>query len=205
MPHSETSLTICAGRTLLSRAIGALLAELYPGVTIAYEDRSNPHDTVAVQLEGTSRWMCLLVRPEDTASARRALADDAWCLAVLSSSPEDFLAAADALIEGSAHHLPIALARSIASETSPLGQRADLEVPKNGHTPLTAREREVLAHVAAGLANAEVADAMGISIHTVRTHLSSMATKLEVSNRLRLVTKANLLGYDEAAHLPKAQ
>ena len=147
----------------------------------------------------------LLISAEDTASARSALADNAWCLADLSSSPDDFLAAADALIEGTAHHLPISLARSIASEMSPPRERAETKAPDNDHTPLTAREREVLAHVSAGLSNAEVAGAMGISIHTVRTHLSSMATKLEVNNRLRLVAKASLLGYDEATHLPKAQ
>ena len=57
MPPSETSLTICAGRTLLSRAVGALLAELYPGVTVAYEDGGNRPNAIDVRLEGTERWM----------------------------------------------------------------------------------------------------------------------------------------------------
>jgi DNA-binding NarL/FixJ family response regulator len=67
------------------------------------------------------------------------------------------------------------------------------------HTPLTSREREVLSFVAQGFSNNEIAEAMGISVHTVRTHLSSMATKMEANNRLRLVARAGQLGYPEAS------
>ncbi len=205
MRPSEASVTISASRTVLSRAVGALIGEFHPGIRISYEDGGNAHNGVDVHLDGTSRWMCILVSATDVEAAKQALANDAWCLAELSSSPEDFLGATDALLTGAVHHLPISFARSIATTPRVKEPASDIPTPPTDHTPLTARERQVLAHVSTGLSNAEIADAMGISVHTVRTHLSSMATKLEVHNRLRLVAKAGLLGYVEATALPKAQ
>jgi DNA-binding CsgD family transcriptional regulator len=52
---------------------------------------------------------------------------------------------------------------------------------------LTAGERTVLGHVAAGQANAEIAEAMGVSVSTVRKHLENAYRKLGVSNRVAAV------------------
>ena len=48
---------------------------------------------------------------------------------------------------------------------------------------LTPRELEVLCLVAEGLANAEVARCLWISVPTVKYHLSSIYEKLGVANR----------------------
>ena len=48
---------------------------------------------------------------------------------------------------------------------------------------LTAREREVLALLAAGKTNKEIAERLTISAGTVRLHVSNILSKLEVSNR----------------------
>lgn len=48
---------------------------------------------------------------------------------------------------------------------------------------LTGRELEVLAHVATGMTNREIAEALVISEKTVSRHLSNMFTKLGVSSR----------------------
>jgi len=48
---------------------------------------------------------------------------------------------------------------------------------------LSAREREVLAHVAAGETNREIAEALVISQHTVGRHLENIFAKLGVSSR----------------------
>jgi DNA-binding CsgD family transcriptional regulator len=48
---------------------------------------------------------------------------------------------------------------------------------------LTAREREVVAHVAAGRTNAEIGRALGISHQTVRKHLENVYAKLGVHTR----------------------
>ncbi|MEM6325494.1 MAG: response regulator transcription factor [Bacteroidota bacterium] len=60
--------------------------------------------------------------------------------------------------------------------------------------PLTDREEEVLVAVAKGLTNAEVADALFVSLSTVKTHLSSLMWKLEARNRVELAIWAHETG-----------
>jgi DNA-binding NarL/FixJ family response regulator len=52
--------------------------------------------------------------------------------------------------------------------------------------PLTAREEEVMASVARGLTNAEIASELHISLSTVKTHLASLMNKLGARNRVEI-------------------
>ncbi len=54
---------------------------------------------------------------------------------------------------------------------------------------LTARELEVLEHVAAGMTNREVADELFLSVRTVDRHLSRIYDKLKVSSRAAAVSQ----------------
>ena len=54
---------------------------------------------------------------------------------------------------------------------------------KAGTAPLSNREREVLAHVAAGETNREIAAHLLISQHTVGRHLENIFAKLGVTSR----------------------
>lgn len=55
---------------------------------------------------------------------------------------------------------------------------------------LTAREREVLAVVARGLSNDEIAAEFTISVKTVKTHIGSLLSKLQARDRAQLVIAA---------------
>ena len=57
------------------------------------------------------------------------------------------------------------------------------------YTPLTARESEILRHVAAGATNAEIASALGISPRTVQAHLANVFVKLGARNRAGAVAR----------------
>jgi DNA-binding NarL/FixJ family response regulator len=57
------------------------------------------------------------------------------------------------------------------------------------HEGLSAREQELLRHLAHGLAYKEVADRMAISIDTVRSHIRRVYEKLEVHSRTEAVVK----------------
>lgn len=52
-----------------------------------------------------------------------------------------------------------------------------------GAVTLTHREQEVLSLVAEGKTDKEVADALHISLHTVKSHMRNILAKLHVSNR----------------------
>lgn len=55
------------------------------------------------------------------------------------------------------------------------------------------REREVLAHLSAGLTIKQIADALVISQNTVQTHLRHLYVKLEVNSREDAVARARKL------------
>jgi DNA-binding CsgD family transcriptional regulator len=61
--------------------------------------------------------------------------------------------------------------------------------------PLTAREREILQSVAAGLQNKEVAQKLGLSLATVRNHVHNILDKLSVHSKLEAVSLAFRKGW----------
>jgi DNA-binding NarL/FixJ family response regulator len=66
--------------------------------------------------------------------------------------------------------------------------------PKHPFPELTTREREILTIVADGATNATVARQLGISDKTVRNHLSSVFTKLQVADRGQAIVRARQAG-----------
>ena len=58
--------------------------------------------------------------------------------------------------------------------------------PDELEASLTERENEVLLAVAEGLSNQEIAQKLNIGTNTVRTHISSLLRKLELTNRTQL-------------------
>jgi DNA-binding CsgD family transcriptional regulator len=63
------------------------------------------------------------------------------------------------------------------------------EAPPDGPS-LTPREREVLVLVARGLTTAKIAERLGLSYPTVRTHLEHIREKLGVGTRAQAVARA---------------
>lgn len=67
---------------------------------------------------------------------------------------------------------------------------------------LTEREKEVLAHVARGLSNAEIAENMHISESTAKTHLKRVLMKLDLRDRVNAVVYAYEAGVVRPGKMP---
>jgi DNA-binding NarL/FixJ family response regulator len=92
------------------------------------------------------------------------------------AEPETLLAAIRAVAKGKTYIDP-SLARRVAEAGLP-------------HEELTAREREVLRHLALGRSNKDIADALAISEETVKTHVGHVLAKLQVENRAQAIVQA---------------
>ncbi len=62
--------------------------------------------------------------------------------------------------------------------------------PRDGPLPLSDREVEILQRVAYGASTREVAEELGISTHTVKTHMDRIFEKLEANDRAQAVAIA---------------
>lgn len=55
---------------------------------------------------------------------------------------------------------------------------------------LSARENEVLLHIAKGLTNREIAERLFVSENTIKTHVNNIYSKLGVSRRTQAIARA---------------
>ncbi|MEU6797513.1 response regulator transcription factor [Nonomuraea wenchangensis] len=94
--------------------------------------------------------------------------------------PAELIRSVQAVASGDSLLGPSATRRLIERYVSPPARRLDI----------TEREREVLVLVARGLSNAEIAQALYVTLSTVKTHVSSLLLKLGARTRVHLVIAA---------------
>ncbi|MGW2182949.1 response regulator [Streptomyces sp. NPDC001732] len=98
---------------------------------------------------------------------------------------DDLVHAVRVVTAGDALLAPSVARRLVADYTSrPVAPDA---VPAGRLDALTARERETLLHLARGLSNAEIAAALVVSEHTVKTHVGNVLSKLGLRDRIQAV------------------
>ena len=142
---------------------------------------------------GASGFLLKDVRPPELADAVRvvsrgeALRAGASGFLLKDTPPADLLAAIRVVAAGDALLAPSVTRRLIAEfarrpEPSPVTPAA--------LATLTGREREVLALVARGLSNAEIAELLVVSGATAKTHVSRVLAKLGARDRAQLVMLA---------------
>ncbi|WP_109472609.1 response regulator [Ornithinimicrobium cavernae] len=104
------------------------------------------------------------------------------------ADPDDLVDAVRAVAHGHALLAPEVTSRVIARMTE--GGRSGSARHAEALDRLTAREREVLGHVARGLSNAEIAAEMFVGDATVKTHVSNVLSKLHLRDRVQAVVFA---------------
>ena len=106
--------------------------------------------------------------------------------------PSDLLSAIRLVAAGEALLAPSVTKRLIEAYIAQ-PEPATATVP-SGLDELSARELEILHHVAQGHTNREIADALYLSPFTVKTHVSRILTKLGARDRVQLVVIAYQAG-----------
>jgi DNA-binding NarL/FixJ family response regulator len=112
------------------------------------------------------------------------------------TSPERLLAAIRTVAAGDTLLTPSVTRRLIeAYAPAPQPGRRTAEL-----APLTARETEILRLVGTGRSNAAIARSLAVSEATVKTHLSRLMAKLELSSRAQVVVTAYETGLIVPGH-----
>jgi DNA-binding NarL/FixJ family response regulator len=104
-------------------------------------------------------------------------------------APAELIAAIRTVVRGDALVAPAATRALIDHALGQPDQPAGA-VDRSVLEPLSAREREVLRLLARGLSNAQVATALFLSEATVKSHVSSLLTKLHLRSRVQAVVLA---------------
>jgi len=105
------------------------------------------------------------------------------------AEPADLIEAIRVVAQGEALLAPSVTRRLIAAFVASAARQPPAQPPFRLDA-LTDREREVLVLVANGLNNAEIADALYVSVATAKTHVSRIMAKLDARDRAQLVVIA---------------
>lgn len=162
----------------------ALAAELDPDV-ILMDLRMPGLDGIGAtqQIVSSGRRARILVLTtfDDDDHLYPALAAGASGFLVKDTEPAELLGAIRRVAEGNMVFSPELLRRVV--------DRAVIGAPDTAVTEavsLTARESQVLALVAEGKSNQEIADALHLGVTTVKTHVANLMSKTGCDNRVRL-------------------
>lgn len=115
---------------------------------------------------------------------RAAFAAGACGYLTKTSAPDEIETAVRELLEGRFYVSP-AMNQAVAGATMHgAGARPELQ------EPFTRREHDVIRLVGLGLGNKEIAQRLGVSVATVRTHLNKVYDKLGTASRVELALLA---------------
>lgn len=167
------------------------LARHRPDVVLV-EREPGDEDPAALFPDGTESDappLVLMIDLDDAvigAQGLEALRQGAHAVLAREASPSAIAAAVRAAAAGLVVVDSRSLAGLLAGSPSPIGA-APARIADGEHPALTPRESEVLAMLAEGLGNKQIAARLAISEHTVKYHLGAIYAKLRVSTRTEAV------------------
>ena len=139
--------------------------------------------------EGASSRVIILTTFDLDEYAFAALRAGASGFLLKDAPPADLLSAIRAVASGDAVVAPSTTRRLLERFAPRLPGPAEPE-PTDELEALTPREREVVAAVARGLSNSEIADELVLSEATVKTHVGRILAKLDLRDRVQIVVFA---------------
>ncbi|MFT0611330.1 response regulator [Rhodococcus qingshengii] len=163
----------------------ALAAELDPDV-ILMDLRMPGLDGIGATQQivkaGHRARILVLTTFDDDDHLYPALAAGASGFFVKDTEPAELLGAIRRIAEGEMVFTPELLRRVV--DRAVIGGIADTAATEK--VPLTDRESQVLALVAEGKSNQEIADTLHLGVTTVKTHVANLMSKTGCDNRVRL-------------------
>jgi DNA-binding NarL/FixJ family response regulator len=177
------------GEAASGEEVVAFARELHPDVVLL--DVSLPGldsiEATAQMLAESGLAVMLLTASDDEEQLFAALRAGASGLLLKDTDPAEIVHAIELLSRGEAALSP-SLTRRLITE---FASRPDPHLPSSDMLDeLTNREREVVALVALGLTNAEIAERLVVSPATSKTHVSRAMIKLGARDRAQLVVFA---------------
>jgi len=169
-----------------------LAAELRPEVVVMdlnMPELNGVEATRQVTKDDPNVGVLVLTMFEDDDSVFAAMRAGARGYLVKGADSPEVLRAITAVAGGEAIFGPSIAQRVLGYLTRPLSVLDGRVFPD-----LTSREREILELVAAGLGNAAIANRLSLSPKTVRNHVSSIFTKLQVADRAEAIVRARRAG-----------
>jgi len=140
--------------------------------------------TVAAARRARDNLRVVLVGPREAGHLRADAIEGVHAVLPLSAGPEELAAAVRVVAAG------YVLTGGPSGCHIAYGAAEDQHNEYGRHDSLTKREQEVLALVAHGMSNAEIALALILSEHTVKSHIRRILGKLDLRDRVHLVIYA---------------
>ena len=125
---------------------------------------------------------------------KRALADGAAGYLLKDATPEDLAQAINVAMSGSGNVLSPRVIQNLFEEHEASGREASSNGGRRGEYNLTQREHDILALLAEGRSNREIAQRLFLSEKTVKAHLAAIFRKLGVTNRTQAAMMAVQMG-----------
>lgn len=184
--HVATGVTVLEAGSM-HEAMGLLAQTDLAIVDLALPDGSGTAIIERLKRERAGALVLVLTSNVQTVETARAVAAGADGVLHKSAPFSTVLASVKRLLQGERLISPEERSqlRTIAAEADARDDAARSAQPR-----LTPRELEVLAQVAEGLTDKEIAAELGIGIETVRTHLVNVFQKLGAASRLQAIRHA---------------
>jgi DNA-binding NarL/FixJ family response regulator len=125
---------------------------------------------------------------------KRALADGAAGYLLKDATPEDLAQAINVAMSGSGNVLSPRVIQNLFEEHEATGRDHGSSNGRRGDFSLTQREHDILALLAEGRSNREIAQRLFLSEKTVKAHLAAIFRKLGVTNRTQAAMMAVQMG-----------
>jgi len=169
---------------------------------IAMPGQSGIEACRAITTEDSNAGVIMVTMQEDDASVFAAMRAGARGYVLKGANPQEMLGVIRAVAEGQALFGPAIAARMMrffqevktneagsaeaggSRETNTVFQESDL-------SELTTREKELLGLIADGYNNSEISQKLFISPKTVRNHITSIFSKLQVADRSQAIRRAH--------------